>query len=188
LRSSTSLPHRVAPFAPTLVLCFAVSLFASDTKEQSLRIEEPAKVLTASAAQSSSTARRTTRRLASSRRTSYKRRIASMRVQPERVREIQQALQDAGYFNAEPSGKYDEATKDAMRRYQADNGFPTTGLPESRTLMKLGLGPHPLPEDADPLKIAAAEAPAESSAELEAEEAAVAEESDTNNTEPPANE
>jgi peptidoglycan hydrolase-like protein with peptidoglycan-binding domain len=102
-----------------------------------------------------------------------------MRIQPERVREIQQALKDAGYFEPEPHGKYDEATQEAMRRYQADNGFPASGLPESRTLMKLGLGPRPLPDDVDPLKIVAARALSEPSEEAEAEEAAAAEESET---------
>ena len=32
---------------------------------------------------------------------------------------------------------------------QADHGFPVTGLPEAKSLMKLGLGPHPLPPDLD---------------------------------------
>jgi hypothetical protein len=36
-----------------------------------------------------------------------------------------------------------------MRRYQADRGFPVTGLPEAKSLMKLGLGPHALPEALD---------------------------------------
>lgn len=71
-------------------------------------------------------------------------------MQPERVAEIQRALTQAAYLNQEPTGKWDDATRDAMRRYQADHGFPTTGLPEAKTLMKLGLGPHPLPPEADP--------------------------------------
>lgn len=190
LLTSTFCSRRRSLIGPIVVFGFGFSLLASESEKRTLPTAEQGRVLSASAAQSGSSARRTTRRRATSRRTSFKRRIASMRVQPERVREIQQALKDAGYFNAEPNGKYDEATKDALRRYQADNGFPTTGLPEARTLMKLGLGPHPLPEDADPLNIAAAQAPAESSADLEAEESAAAEDSDTetNGTDLPANE
>ncbi len=34
-----------------------------------------------------------------------------------------------------------------MRHYQSNNGFTATGLPDAKSLMKLGLGPHPLPED-----------------------------------------
>lgn len=85
-----------------------------------------------------------------SRRISYRYRLARLRLEPQRVQVIQQALIQAGYLKQEPTGRWDEPTKDAMRRYQADHGFPTTGLPEAKSLMKLGLGPHPLPEDCDP--------------------------------------
>jgi peptidoglycan hydrolase-like protein with peptidoglycan-binding domain len=72
-----------------------------------------------------------------------------LRPEPERIQEIQQALVQAGYLNAQPNGGWDDQTREAMRRYQADHGFPVTGLPEAKSLMKLGLGPHPLPEDLD---------------------------------------
>jgi peptidoglycan hydrolase-like protein with peptidoglycan-binding domain len=85
-----------------------------------------------------------------SRRISYRYRLARLRLEPQRVQEIQQALIQAGYLKQEPTGRWDEPTRDAMRRYQADHGFPTTGLPEAKSLMKLGLGPHPLPEDCAP--------------------------------------
>jgi len=84
------------------------------------------------------------------RRASYRYRLARLKLEPQRVEEIQRALVEAGYLHQEPSGRWDGPTKDAMRRYQADHGFPTTGLPEARSLMKLGLGPHPLPEDCAP--------------------------------------
>jgi peptidoglycan hydrolase-like protein with peptidoglycan-binding domain len=72
-----------------------------------------------------------------------------LRPEPERIQEIQQALVQAGYLNAQPNGRWDDQTREAMRRYQADHGFPVTGLPEAKSLMKLGLGPHPLPADLD---------------------------------------
>jgi peptidoglycan hydrolase-like protein with peptidoglycan-binding domain len=72
-----------------------------------------------------------------------------MRPQPERIQEIQQALVQAGYLKEEPNGRWDDQTREAMHRYQADHGFPVTGLPEAKSLMKLGLGPHPLPADLD---------------------------------------
>jgi len=72
-----------------------------------------------------------------------------LRPEPERIQEIQQALVQAGYLNAQPNGRWDDQTREAMRRYQADHGFPATGLPEAKSLMKLGLGPHPLPADLD---------------------------------------
>jgi peptidoglycan hydrolase-like protein with peptidoglycan-binding domain len=72
-----------------------------------------------------------------------------LRPEPERIQEIQQALVQVGYLNALPNGRWDDQTREAMRRYQADHGFPVTGLPEAKSLMKLGLGPHPLPADLD---------------------------------------
>jgi peptidoglycan hydrolase-like protein with peptidoglycan-binding domain len=100
-----------------------------------------------------STSKKSTKRSARSRRrrrSSFRTRIARMKMQPERVTEIQQSLIDAGYLHEEPTGKWDSATRDAMVRYQTDNGFAATGLPEAKSLMKLGLGPHPLPPDVDP--------------------------------------
>ena len=76
--------------------------------------------------------------------------MARLKLQPERAQEIQQALLKSGYLNQEPSGRWDDSTRDAMKRFQADHGFPATGMPEAKSLMKLGLGPHPLPEDLDP--------------------------------------
>ena len=73
-----------------------------------------------------------------------------MHLEPDRVREIQQALARDGYLKSEPSGIWDEPTHAAMLRYQNDHGFSPTGLPDAKSLMKLGLGPHPLPAELDP--------------------------------------
>jgi hypothetical protein len=78
-----------------------------------------------------------------------RRRRAGLRPEPERIQEIQQALVKSGYLSAEPNGRWDDRTREAMRRYQADHGFSVTGLPEAKSLMKLGLGPHPLPPELD---------------------------------------
>ena len=58
----------------------------------------------------------------------------------ERAREIQEALAREGYLTSKPTGKWDAATSDAFARYQRDRGLPVTGKPESRALIKLGLG------------------------------------------------
>jgi peptidoglycan hydrolase-like protein with peptidoglycan-binding domain len=57
-----------------------------------------------------------------------------------RSREIQEALVREGYLTSKPSGKWDAATSEAFARFQRDNGLPVTGKPESRALIKLGLG------------------------------------------------
>lgn len=61
-------------------------------------------------------------------------------IQPERVMQIQQALIQAHYMSGEPSGKWDADTIGAMQKYQSDNGWQTKIMPDSRALVKLGLG------------------------------------------------
>lgn len=62
-------------------------------------------------------------------------------IEPERVTQIQQALIREHYLSGEATGKWDETTQAAMRKYQADRGWQTKLLPDSRALVKLGLGP-----------------------------------------------
>jgi len=76
-------------------------------------------------------------------------RLARLHLQPERVQEIQQALIREGYLQGDTNGQWDSRTHDAMLRYQTMHGFPATGLPEAKSLMKLGLGSHPLPPELD---------------------------------------
>jgi hypothetical protein len=59
----------------------------------------------------------------------------------ERCREIQQALVREHYMSGQPSGTWDDATQQAMRRYQADQGWQSKSVPDSRALIRLGLGP-----------------------------------------------
>lgn len=76
-------------------------------------------------------------------------RLAHMQIEPARVESIQQALVAAGELHGMPSGRWDTETHDAMARYQSAHGFGVTGLPDAKSLMKLGLGPHPLPQELD---------------------------------------
>ena len=62
-------------------------------------------------------------------------------IAPERAAEIQQALIREHYMTGEPSGQWDTATISAMQKYQADQGWQTKLMPDSRALKKLGLGP-----------------------------------------------
>jgi len=64
-------------------------------------------------------------------------------IDSERAREIQQALIREHYLEGEPSGKWDAATQAAMQRYQADQGWQSKTTPDSRALIKLGLGLSP---------------------------------------------
>ena len=59
---------------------------------------------------------------------------------PDRIREIQTALQKDGSYEGEATGKWDAATMDAMKKYQDKNGISPTGKIDAVTLNKLGLG------------------------------------------------
>lgn len=59
----------------------------------------------------------------------------------ERTQAIQIALQREHYLSKEPSGVWDSDTQAAMERYQADHGWQSKSVPDSRALIKLGLGP-----------------------------------------------
>lgn len=63
-------------------------------------------------------------------------------MEPERATEIQQALIKNGYMNGEPSGVWDSQSASAMQKFQGDNGWQTKITPDSRALIKLGLGPQ----------------------------------------------
>jgi hypothetical protein len=62
-------------------------------------------------------------------------------ISSERTREIQDALIREHYLEGEPSGVWDQRTRDALIRYQAENGWQSKITPDSRALIKLGLGP-----------------------------------------------
>jgi Putative peptidoglycan binding domain len=62
-------------------------------------------------------------------------------IEPERVSQIQEALIREHYLTGESNGKWDTTTEAAMQKYQADNGWQTKLMPDSRAIKKLGLGP-----------------------------------------------
>ena len=60
----------------------------------------------------------------------------------ERATQIQTALIKQGYLTGEPSGAWDSQSVAAMQKLQGDNGWQTKITPDSRALIKLGLGPQ----------------------------------------------
>ncbi|HXY78369.1 MAG TPA: peptidoglycan-binding domain-containing protein [Candidatus Acidoferrales bacterium] len=63
------------------------------------------------------------------------------KIDPDRARTIQEALIREHYLSGEPTGTWNQASEDAMRRYQSDHGWQTKEVPDSRALISLGLGP-----------------------------------------------
>jgi hypothetical protein len=47
----------------------------------------------------------------------------------------------SGYLSGEASGHWDAQTQAAMQKFQEDNGWQTKLIPDSRAIIKLGLGP-----------------------------------------------
>jgi peptidoglycan hydrolase-like protein with peptidoglycan-binding domain len=58
----------------------------------------------------------------------------------DRIHEIQGALAKNGAFAGEPSGKWDDSTVEAMKKFQASHGLNPNGKMDALTLQKLGLG------------------------------------------------
>jgi peptidoglycan hydrolase-like protein with peptidoglycan-binding domain len=73
---------------------------------------------------------------------SRKKRVrGQQKIDSERARSIQEALIREHYLNGEPTGTWNQSSEEAMRRYQGDHGWQTKQVPDSRALIKLGLGP-----------------------------------------------
>jgi len=62
-------------------------------------------------------------------------------IDDERATQLQKALIQSGYLTGQPSGHWDPTTEAAMQKLQADNGWQTKLVPDSRAIIKLGLGP-----------------------------------------------
>lgn len=76
-------------------------------------------------------------------------------IDSDRAREIQTALIKQNYLSGAPSGQWDSETETAMQKYQSDHGWQTKLTPDSRALIKLGLGPDHsdvLPVSGSPLE------------------------------------
>jgi len=59
---------------------------------------------------------------------------------PERISEIQEKLAGKGLLMDMPSGKWDDSTVEAMKKFQTSQGLAPTGKLDALTLQKLGLG------------------------------------------------
>lgn len=90
---------------------------------------------------SSLSARNASKRVVSKKRSGKKLARGQQKIDPERAEAIQEALIREHYLSGEPAGTWNQQTEDAMRRYQADHGWQSKEVPDSRALISLGLGP-----------------------------------------------
>jgi hypothetical protein len=76
-----------------------------------------------------------------SKKTKSAKKRGQQKIDPARAREIQEALIREHYLDGTPSGTWDAKSQSAMQKYQADNGWQSKQIPDSRALIKMGLGP-----------------------------------------------
>jgi peptidoglycan hydrolase-like protein with peptidoglycan-binding domain len=121
-----------------IVNALVVSLAAFAEGQTAPKTPASVPVLKAAAHKSGTASHKKGRR---SRRGAWKRKGQQV-IKPERATEIQEALIREKYLTGQPTGKWDARTQAAMTRYQADNGWQSKVTPDSRALIKLGLGPN----------------------------------------------
>lgn len=137
---------KVVIFICIVVMC--VPLASARAKRSSHKNSGHKVAATSSVKSSRHTSARPSSRQSKKGKKSYaaERRLARPRAQQaidgERVREIQDALIRARYLDGEASGIWDNSTRNALVRFQSDNGWQSKVVPDSRALIKLGLGPN----------------------------------------------
>jgi peptidoglycan hydrolase-like protein with peptidoglycan-binding domain len=60
------------------------------------------------------------------------------------VTKVQHALEQRGLLKDHETGKLDEETTAAVRKFQEQSGIADTGVPDHETIVKLGLDPNQL--------------------------------------------
>ena len=122
------MPRKRAWLAALLLACFAlpVGMWAQTSKS-------------ASAKPQASASKPATKKSSRKRRARVR---GQQAINKDRVKEIQIALVREGYLTGKPDGAWDDRTKKALSRYQEDNGWQSKVVPDSRALIKLGLGPN----------------------------------------------
>jgi peptidoglycan hydrolase-like protein with peptidoglycan-binding domain len=134
------LKSRVAASSAALLVCSiswtqAVALPDASASKTSTTASHPTAKL-------KSTKTKTTKASSKSKRSRKGSHRGQQKIDVERTHQIQQALIKQHYLSGEPSGKWDSSTEAALRKFQADNGWQNKTVPDSRALIKLGLGPN----------------------------------------------
>ena len=121
------------------IVFLAWAAVSAQTKSQSPTSPTPA--TTISSAKLQNVSAHSTSRMSKKSRKSAKSHRGQQKIDPARAREIQEALIREHYLDGTASGTWDAKSQAAMQRYQADNGWQSKSVPDSRALIKMGLGP-----------------------------------------------
>jgi hypothetical protein len=112
----------------------------SAKKPATTKTHKPTKTSTTSASTTKSTGK--THTASTGKHSSRKKRPkGQQKIDSERAQAIQEALIREHYLTGEANGSWNQSSEEAMRRYQADHGWQSKTVPDSRALISLGLGP-----------------------------------------------
>ena len=124
-----------------VLMCACVLASARQNTTGDAAAKKPATANTASHKPQKNTAKSKAHTASTAKRSRKKRARGQQKIDSDRAQSIQEALIREHYLNGEPTGTWNQASEAAMRRYQADNGWQSKTVPDSRALIKLGLGP-----------------------------------------------
>jgi len=130
-----------------LIVACAMVTATAQSSDQSAETKKPSTTSTHAKSTTSRTTHKTsgTTHTTSGKRSSKKKKSSrtkgQQKIDSERARSIQEALIRQHYLEGEPTGTWNQSSEEAMRRYQADHGWQSKTVPDSRALISLGLGP-----------------------------------------------
>ncbi len=125
-------------FAQASAASNATSNSKSKTTSAKAKTVGSKKPATASAHASTAGRQKKSKQVSSRRKKSAR---GQQKIDPERAQAIQEALIREHYLSGTAAGTWNQASEDAMRRYQAEHGWQSKMVPDSRALISLGLGP-----------------------------------------------
>jgi hypothetical protein len=123
--------------SPRAGLAQAADSGAAPSKASGDAVRPKTKSNTAAATHKSNAKRSTSHRRGKKKATAR----GQQKIDPQRAEEIQEALIREHYLSGDAAGTWNQASEDAMRRYQADHGWQSKTVPDARALISLGLGP-----------------------------------------------
>ena len=131
-----------AHLALTLLLAAALGVSATSAagRGQSAAKKPAAKKAAQSTKSGTSTAHKGTAKSHGKSKKNSRRTKGQQAPTSDRISEIQQALAKDGSFSGEPTGKWDDSTVAAMKKFQEAHGLTPSGKLDAHTLQQLGLG------------------------------------------------
>jgi hypothetical protein len=123
------------------VLLAATLSSAQDAQPAAQPAASPSQASSSTTKKPTTSTHSTTSKSKKSKKSTAKRTHGQQKIDSQRTLQIQEALIREHYLDGKPTGVWNDATQQAMQRYQADNNWQSKTTPDARALIKLGLGP-----------------------------------------------